>query len=97
MSTLSRIPATFSITRKRGDLSLTAAMSRRRIPSQCQVISTGSRRATGNLYTVTLPDGGLLVHDVGVFTFAPDGSILEDRGPKMLFYGDTEKLCSVLN
>jgi len=54
-------------------------------------------RGTGNLYTVTLPGSGLLVHDVGMFTFAPDGSILEDRGPKMLFYGDTEKLCSVLN
>lgn len=53
-------------------------------------------RITGNLYTVTLPDGGLLVHDVGVFTFAPDGSILEDRGPKMLFFGDTEKLCAAL-
>jgi len=53
-------------------------------------------RFTGNLYTLTLPGGGLLVHDVGVLTFAPDGNILEDRGPKMLFYGDTEKLCAAL-
>jgi hypothetical protein len=53
-------------------------------------------RFTGNLYTVTLPGGGLLVHDVGVFTFGPDGSILEDRGPKMLFFGETEKLCAAL-
>ena len=53
-------------------------------------------RITGNLYTVTLPGGRLLVHDVGVFTFAPDGSILEDRGPKMLFYGETEQLCAAL-
>src|SRR5215510_13486339 len=43
-------------------------------------------RATGVAsYTVTLPGGGLLVHDVGVFTFAPDGSIFENHGPKMLF------------
>ena len=53
-------------------------------------------RFTGNLYTVTQPGGGLLVHDVGAFTFAPDGSILEDRGPKMLFFGQTEKLCAAL-
>jgi len=53
-------------------------------------------RITGNLYTVTQPGNGILVHDVGVFTFAPDGSILEDRGPKMLFYGDTDKLCAAL-
>jgi hypothetical protein len=53
-------------------------------------------RFTGNGYTVTLPGGGLLVHDVGVFTFAPDGSVLEDHGPKMLFFGQTEKLCAAL-
>jgi hypothetical protein len=53
-------------------------------------------RITGNGYTVTLPGGGLLIHDVGVFTFAPDGSIVEDRGPKMLFFGETEKLCAAL-
>jgi hypothetical protein len=54
-------------------------------------------RFTGNGYTVTLPGGGLLVHDVGVFTFAPDGSILEDHGPKMLFFGETEELCAALS
>ena len=53
-------------------------------------------RFIGNLYTVTLPGGGVLVHDVGVITFGPDGSILEDRGPKMLFFGQTEKLCAAL-
>jgi hypothetical protein len=53
-------------------------------------------RFTGNFYTVTLPGSGLLVHDVGVFTFAPDGSILEDHGPKMLFFGQTEELCAAL-
>ena len=54
-------------------------------------------RFTGKLYMITLPGSGLLIHDVGVFTFAPDGSILEDRGPKMLFFGETEKLCAALN
>jgi hypothetical protein len=54
-------------------------------------------RFTGNGYTVTLPGGGLLVHDVGVFTFAPDGSIVEDHGPKMLFFGENEKLCAALS
>jgi hypothetical protein len=58
---------------------------------------TITARTTGNGYTVTLPGGGLLVHDVGVFTFGPDGSILEDKGPKMLFFGDTEKLCAALS
>jgi hypothetical protein len=58
--------------------------------------SSAMTRITGNLYTVTLPGGGLLVHDVGNFTFAPDGSILEDHGPKMLFSGQTDKLCAAL-
>ena len=58
--------------------------------------SSATTRITGNLYTVTLPGGGLLVHDVGNFTFAPDGSILQDRGPKMLFFGQTDKLCAAL-
>jgi hypothetical protein len=39
---------------------------------------------------------GVLVHDVGVLTFAPDESILEDHGPKMLFFGQTEALCAAL-
>lgn len=58
--------------------------------------SSDTTRITGNLDTVTLPGGGLLVHDVGNFTFAPDGSILQDRGPKMLFSGQTGKLCAAL-
>jgi hypothetical protein len=58
--------------------------------------SSATSRFTGNGYTVTLPGGGLLVHDVGQFAFAPDGSILEDHGPKMLFSGQTGKLCTAL-
>ena len=74
-----------------GDITETDAFA---VPGDFDSITA---RFTGNLYTVTLPSSGLLVHDVGVFTFAPDGSILEDRGPKMLFSGDTEKLCAALN
>jgi hypothetical protein len=59
-------------------------------------LDSATARITGNGYTVTLPGGGLLVHDVGIFTFAPDGSILEDHGPKMLFFGQTDKLCAAL-
>jgi hypothetical protein len=58
--------------------------------------SSATTRITGNLYTVTLSGGGMLVHDVGNFTFAPDGSILQDHGPKMLFFGQTDKLCAAL-
>jgi hypothetical protein len=57
---------------------------------------SATARLTGNLYTVTLPGGGILVHDAGLLTFAPDGSILEDHGPKMLFFGQTEELCAAL-
>jgi hypothetical protein len=51
---------------------------------------------TGNLYTATAPGGGILAHDVGLLAFAPDGSLLADRGPKMLFDGLTEELCAAL-
>lgn len=53
-------------------------------------------RFTGNAYTVTLPGRGILVHDAGVLTFAPDGTILAERGPRMLFSGQTEELCAAL-
>lgn len=52
---------------------------------------------SGNLYTITAPGQGLLVHDTGVFTFSPAGEILQDHGPKMLFNGDTAKLCAALS
>lgn len=51
---------------------------------------------TGSLYSVRLPGTGLLVHDSGVLTFAPNGDVLEDHGPKMLFDGDTAALCAAL-
>jgi hypothetical protein len=43
-----------------------------------------------------LPGAGLLTHDVGVFIFGSDGSILEDDGPKMGFFRDIDKLCAAL-
>jgi hypothetical protein len=51
---------------------------------------------TGELYSATLPGSGLLVHDVGTFMFAPDGEVLVDHGPKMLFSGDNAALCAAL-
>jgi hypothetical protein len=56
---------------------------------------TVTARFVGNHYTVTVP-GDLLVHDVGVLGFGPDGSIVENHGPKMLFLGDTAELCAAL-
>jgi hypothetical protein len=53
-------------------------------------------RFTRKIVSVTLPGGGLVVHDVGVFTFAPNDVILEDHGPKMVFFGQTEELCAAL-
>jgi len=58
---------------------------------------TMTARLIGDLYTVTAPGEGLLAHDVGVLTFAPDGSVIEDRGPKLLFAGETEALCEALS
>lgn len=56
-----------------------------------------SARIVGNLYTETEPGSGLLSHDVGILAFAPDGSVTEDRGPKMLFDGEVDKLCAALS
>jgi hypothetical protein len=53
-------------------------------------------RTSGNGYTVTVPGLGLLIKDAGRLDFAPDGSVIEMRGPKMLFLGQTEKLCAAL-
>jgi hypothetical protein len=49
------------------------------------------------LYSITLPGQGLLVHDAGVLAFAPNGEVVEDHGPKMLFSGDVQKLCAALS
>jgi hypothetical protein len=53
-------------------------------------------RTSGNGYTVTVAGEGLLIKDAGRLDFAPDGSVTEMTGPKMLFNGQTEKLCAVL-
>ena len=54
-------------------------------------------RLAGSLYTITLPGGSPLVHNVGLLTFAPESDILDVRGPKMLILGDAEELCAALN
>jgi hypothetical protein len=59
-------------------------------------LGSSAATVTGNLYTVTAPGGGVVVLDVGRLAFAPDGSLLENRGPKMLFEGRTEELCAAL-
>ena len=53
-------------------------------------------RTSGNGYTVTVPGAGLLIKDAGRLDFGADGGVTEMRGPKMLFLGETEKLCAVL-
>ena len=58
---------------------------------------TMTARNSGSFYTVTLPGAGLLIHDVGVFTFDPAGDVIADHGPKMLFDGDIAKLCAALD
>ncbi len=58
--------------------------------------NTVTARTAGNGYTVTVPGLGLLVKDAGRLDFAPDGSVIEITGPKMLFLGQVEKLCAAL-
>jgi hypothetical protein len=53
-------------------------------------------RTSGNGYTVTVPGAGLLIKDAGRLDFGSDGGVTEMRGPKMLFLGETEKLCAAL-
>ena len=57
---------------------------------------TITARTAGNGYTVTVPGLGLLVKDAGRLDFAPDGSVIEIAGPKMLFLGQVENLCAAL-
>ena len=57
---------------------------------------TITARTSGNGYTVTVPGVGLLIKDAGRLDFAPDGSVIEMTGPKMLFLGQVDKLCAAL-
>ena len=58
---------------------------------------TMSSTFSGNLYSATMPGYGLLVHDAGVLAFDPAGDVTADHGPKMMFNGDTAKLCAALS
>jgi len=51
---------------------------------------------TADIFNVTLPGSGLILHDVGRGVFAPDGTIILD-GPHQLLSGDTQKLCAALS
>lgn len=51
---------------------------------------------TGNLYSITLPGQGMLVHDAGLLAFAPNSDVIDNHGPKMLFSGEVQELCAAL-
>ena len=51
----------------------------------------------GEVYTVTLPGSGLILHDVGRVIFAPDGTITFEAGPHQLLHGEVQKLCAALS
>jgi hypothetical protein len=58
--------------------------------------STVTRTFTGQVYKVTLPGSGLILHDVGRVIFAPDGTITFEGGPHQLLHNQVQKLCAAL-
>ena len=59
--------------------------------------STVTATYTGQVYTVTLPGSGLILHDVGIAVFAPDGTITFEGGPHQLLHNQVQKLCAALS
>jgi hypothetical protein len=59
--------------------------------------STVTVTQPGEVYTVTLPGSGLILHDVGRVVFAPDGTITFEAGPHQGLCGDIQKLCTALS
>jgi len=59
--------------------------------------STATSTATGQVYTVTLPGGDLILHDVGKIVFAPDGTITFEGGPHQLENNQVQNLCAALS
>ena len=51
-------------------------------------------RESGLVVHVTLPNGGVLIRDVGNIQFGWDGSITFVRGPHPLILGDTAAYCA---
>ncbi len=59
--------------------------------------STVTVTVTGQVYTVTLPGSGLILHDVGRAVFAPDGTITFEGGPHQLLHNQVQDLCAALS
>jgi hypothetical protein len=59
--------------------------------------STVTTTQPGEVYKVTLPGSGLILHDVGRVIFAPDGTITFEAGPHQGLSGDIQKLCAALS
>lgn len=58
--------------------------------------STETSTLTGQLMKVTLPGSGLIVHDVGIVVFSPDGITFEG-GPHQLTDHQWQQLCAALS
>jgi hypothetical protein len=59
--------------------------------------STVTITDTGQVFKVTLPGSGLILHDVGRVVFAPDGTIIFEGGPHQELHGQVDKLCAALS
>jgi hypothetical protein len=59
--------------------------------------STMTLTYTGQVFKVTLPGSGLILHDVGKVVFAPDGSISFEGGPHQELHNQVDKLCAALS
>jgi hypothetical protein len=59
--------------------------------------STVTATFTGDIFKVTLPGSGLILHDVGRAVFAPDGTLTFEAGPHQLLNGEVQKLCAALS
>ena len=59
--------------------------------------STVTLTYTGDVFKVTLPGSGLILHDVGRAVFAPDGTITFEGWPHQLLHSEVQKLCAALS
>jgi hypothetical protein len=59
--------------------------------------STVTRTITGQVFKVTLPGSGLILHDVGRVVFAPDGTITFEGGPHQELHDQVQQLCAALS
>ncbi len=59
--------------------------------------STVTLTYTGQVFNVTLPGSGLILHDVGRVVFAPDGTITFEGGPHQELHNQVQKLCAALS